>query len=142
MGGRAELTQVRRSAHLRLFVMATAVWIAFWIAGLPSYYQQYSVEAMLWFETILLFVVIVVVYYVLRRVAGSRRGSVARWIAFYFTVPLAFYDWLYCGVYLGHGGAFLWRYWYLSTYYVIPWLVLPGIAWSLQPRLERHPTSG
>ena len=29
---------------------ATVVWVAFWVAGLPSYYQQYSAAAMVWSE--------------------------------------------------------------------------------------------
>jgi hypothetical protein len=30
----------------------------------------------------------------------------AFWLSFYYTIPLALYDWLYCGLYLGHGGLF------------------------------------
>ncbi len=33
--------RMRASTHVRLFLMATAVWAAFWVAGLPHYYQQY-----------------------------------------------------------------------------------------------------
>lgn len=119
---------MKTRGHIRLFATATTVWGAFWVAGLPSYYQQYSAPAMLWFEVILLLGLIGPVHYVLRTVPGERRRNTAVWIAFYFTVPLAVYDWLYCGVHLGHGLAFLWRYWYLTTYYVIPWLLLPGMA--------------
>jgi hypothetical protein len=60
--------------------------------------------------------------------------TVAAWIAFYFTVPLAFYDWLYCGIYLGYGIGFVSRFWYLSVYYAIPWVVLPVVALVLDRR--------
>jgi len=108
--------------------MATIAWAAFWVIGLPSYYQQYSRTFMVWFDTILLVGIVAFLFRVIHRVRSSRRMTVARWIAFYFTVPLAAYDWLYCGVYLGHGWAFLWRYWYLTVYYVIPWLMVPGVS--------------
>lgn len=26
--------------HIGIFLIATAVWTGFWLAGLPSYYQQ------------------------------------------------------------------------------------------------------
>jgi hypothetical protein len=46
-------------------------------------------------------------------------------------VPLFVYDWLYCGIHLGHGLAFVGRYWYLTTYYAVPWILLPATAWWL-----------
>lgn len=56
-------------------------------------------------------------------------------MAFYFTVPLAVYDGLYCGVYLGDGAAFVLRSWYLSVYHLLPWLLLPScVAWLNRAR--------
>lgn len=116
------------AGHVRLFTIAAVAWVLLWLAGWPSYYQQYSTVAMIWFEVILLVPVAAIAYFVLIRVPRGNRMRVAGWIAFYFSVPIAFYDWLYCGLYLGHGAAFLWRYWYLTTYYVVPWIFLPGTA--------------
>ena len=48
-------------------------------------------------------------------------AAIAMWMSFYFTVPFALLDWIYCGVYLGHGAAFLRLYWYLTAFYFIPW---------------------
>ena len=120
--------------HLRILLLATLVWAGFLAAGWPSYYQQYSRETMIWFEVLLLGPISAVVYLVLRPVDSARRLKVAVWLAFYFTVPFAFYDWLYCGVYLGYGTAFLWRFWYLSVYYLVPWIVLPSVALLLDRR--------
>ena len=117
-----------RRRHLRLFAAATGAWLAFWVIGLPSYYQQYSPTFMAWFDAVLLVAIIPLLVRVLHRAPDSRRMSAALWIAFYFTVPLAVYDWLYCGAYLGNGKAFLWRYWYVTVYYAIPWIVVPGVA--------------
>jgi hypothetical protein len=114
--------------HIGVFLIATLVWAGFWLAGLPSYYQQYSDVQMIWFLSLVLIPIAAIVYLVLRRLRPETRLAVALWLAFYFTVPLAVYDWLYCGLYLGHGVQFLWRYWYLTVYYAIPWALLPLMA--------------
>ncbi|MGB6995134.1 MAG: hypothetical protein WBG00_18060 [Thermoanaerobaculia bacterium] len=113
-------------------MIATVVWAGFWIAGLPSYYQQYSKLLMIWFDSLVLIPIAGIAYFVLRRVRPGKRLTIALWLAFYFTVPLAVYDWLYCGLYLGHGVQFISRYWYLSVYYAIPWVLLPLVAFFLK----------
>jgi hypothetical protein len=125
---------MRRRGHIRLFLFATSVWALFLIGGLPSYYQQYSTLVMVVFDIVVLVPITAVVCLVLRRVGQRRRLRVSLWIAFYFTVPLAIYDWLYCGVYLGHGMRFVTRFWYLSVYYAIPWILLPTVALILDRR--------
>ena len=120
-----------RNGHIRLFFIATLVWVGFWIVGLPAYYQQYSNTQMVWFDALVLIPIAAIVTAVLRPIRPSRRLAVSLWIAFYFTVPLAFYDWLYCGVYGGSGLRFILKYWYLSVYYVIPWILLPLVALAL-----------
>lgn len=123
--------------HLRLLAFASAAWLAFWVIGLPDYYQQYSTRFMVWFDLILTVVLIPMLFRVFRGVRREHRVAVSWWMAWYFTGPLALYDWLYCGVYLGHGAAFLWRYWYVSVYYVVPWVLVPGVA-VLVNRSGRH----
>jgi len=114
--------------HIRLWILATAVWAGFLLGGLPDYYQQYSTGFMLGFVLLVLLPIALVLYFVLRRQAPRGRMTVALWIAFYFTVPLALYDWLYCGLRLGHGIAFVSEFWYLTVYYAIPWLLAPAIV--------------
>jgi hypothetical protein len=41
-----------------------------------------------------------------------------------FSLPFAVLDTLYCGVYLGHGADYLWKFWYLTVFYVSPWMTL------------------
>ena len=123
--------------HIRLFLIATLVWAAFLLGGLPSYYQQYSTRFMLLFDVVVLVPIAGIVYLVLRSVRRERRLKVTVWIAVYFTVPLAIYDWLYCGIYLGHGMQFLSRFWYLTVYYIIPWVLLPMVALMLNHRSWR-----
>jgi len=122
---------VRPRDHLGLLVIATLAWAAFLVGGLPDYYQQYSTRFMVWFVIAVLVPIAGLAWFVLRRVGPERRLGLSAWLAFWFTVPLAIYDWLYCGVYLGHGLGFLGRYWYLTVYYAIPWVLLPLIAVAL-----------
>jgi hypothetical protein len=120
--------------HVRILGFATAAWFAFWLLGLPSYYLQYSRTAMIAFSVALLPPIIALSYVLLRRVSRARRLSRAGWLAFYFSVPLALYDWVYCGVYLGYGPRFFSVFWYLTVFYVVPWLVLPAAAAHLNVR--------
>jgi len=132
---------VRRRSHIRLYLIATFVWAGFLVGGLPSYYQQYSTKTMAIFDLVVLVPITGVACYVLRGVGSGRRLRVSAWIAFYFTVPLAVYDWLYCGVYLGHGMKFVVTFWYLSVYYAIPWILLPAIALMLDRWTARAPAT-
>jgi len=127
-------------AHIRIFVFASLVWIGFWLAGLPAYYQQYSQSAMIWFDALLLLPIGGLFFFLLRKIPPSKRLRVSLWYGFYFTVPFLVYDWLYCGVHLGHGLGFLSTFWYLTVYYAVPWIGLPLIAIVLG--LERSKQSG
>jgi hypothetical protein len=120
------------SKHLSLFVQGVVVWALFWLAGLPSYYQQYS-QLALAIGCILLSVAIsLAAVWVLQRSRSETRQSRAFWISSYYTVPFAILDTLYCGVYLGHGAAYLLKYWYLTIFYFTPWLTFPPTAWLLR----------
>ena len=108
--------------HLALLLQGMIVWALFWFAGLPDYYQQYSQSTMA-FVCILLSVAISLgALHVLLRGHPETKMRRAIWISFYYTVPFAIFDWLYCGIYLGHGTAFVIRYWYLTVFYFTPWL--------------------
>lgn len=114
--------------HLRLLAGATIVWAAFWIAGLPDYYRQYTTRALVAFELLLLVPVGLAGYLALRRRRRASRTARAIAISFWFTVPLFLYDLAYCGIHLGHGLGFVVPYWYLTAYYVVPWLLFPATA--------------
>jgi hypothetical protein len=120
--------------HVRLLIIVTIAWILFWIAGLPDYYQQYSTKTMIIFDLLILPPIWFVVY---RSVKGARPGwavTAAAWWAFYISFPLFIYDFLYAGLYLGHGMKFLWHFWYLTLYYVLPWLLFPATGWFVEKR--------
>lgn len=116
---------MRPRGHLRLLLIASAAWLLFWLAGLPDYYRQHSTLTMVIFDLVILPPIWLVVYRSIRKAKAGRAPVVSLWWAFYLTVPLFILDLLYCGVYLGHGLAFIWDYWYLTVYYFIPWLIFP-----------------
>lgn len=129
---------MRARGHLKLLVAATSVWLGFWVAGLPDYYQQYSTRSLVVFELLLLVPVWIAGFMALRVRRGRSRIRRALAISFYFTVPLFLYDLAYCGAYLGHGLRFVVQYWYLTVYYLVPWALFPLTAlW-----LERAVASG
>jgi hypothetical protein len=125
---------VSARGHLRLFGLATLVWLAFLVAGLPGYYRQYSTRSLVVFEVVLLAPVVAFAVAALRPARRLTRMRRAIAIAFWFTVPLFFYDLAYCGLWLGHGLRFVVTYWWLTAYYAVPWVVLPATAWWLDRR--------
>ena len=120
--------------HLRLYIIVTLAWILFWVMGLPDYYQQYSVAFMAIFDLAILPPIWFVVYRSIRRSRPGRGLTVSLWWAFYISVPLFIYDLLYCGIYLGHGIGFLVKYWYITVYYVLPWIIFPSTGWHVDKR--------
>lgn len=108
--------------HLGLLVQVIALWAGFWVLGLPAYYQQYSTEALGVASVLLSVLISLAAIYLLARVPPQARMRRAFWLSFYYTVPFAILDSLYCGMYLGHGPVYLLQYWYLTVFYVSPWL--------------------
>jgi hypothetical protein len=108
--------------HLGLFLQGVSVWGAFWLAGLPAYYQQYSTVALAIACILLSVAISLAAILILRSGREDKRMSRAFWLSFYYTVPFAALDALYCGWYLGHGAGFFAMYWYLTIFYITPWL--------------------
>jgi hypothetical protein len=125
--------------HVTLLLQALGGWGAFWLAGLPSYYQQYSVLALAIACVLLSVAISLAAIVVLRGGRDETRRSRAFWLSVYFTLPFAVLDALYCGWYLGHGAGFVSRYWYLSIFYVTPWLTFVPTAVLLGPRPAKPP---
>ena len=122
--------------HIRIFTIASIVWLIFLIAGMPDYYLQYSNQNMLLFVIILVIPISLIIFLVFKPIKQEKRMKIACWYAFYFTVPLAIYDSIYCGLYLGYGVNFLLVFWFLSIYYLIPWILFPSIAIVLNQKYK------
>jgi hypothetical protein len=124
----------RFKGHIRLLSFVTLAWVLFWVFGLPNYYQQYSAKFMVTFDIIIFPLIWFIIYFSAKRARHGRGLSVALWLSFYITVPLFIYDLIYCGFYLGHGMGFLWRYWYVTVYYIVPWAAFPLTGWWIDRR--------
>jgi len=129
---------MKPAQHLSLLTQGVVVWGAFWVAGLPDYYQQYSQAALGVGCTLLSVAISLAALYVLSRGRPETRLSRAFWISFYYTLPFAVLDALYCGLYLGHGVSYLYIYWYLTVFYISPWLTFIPTAMLLR-RFSRAP---
>lgn len=117
--------------HLLLLRQASVVWLVFWLAGLPHYFQQYSMLTMAVVCTFLSVLFCLYAVYVLVRCREEVRYSRAFWLSFYYTVPFALYDTLYCGWCLGLGAGFLVSHWYLTVFYFSIWVTFLPVAWLL-----------
>ena len=124
--------------HFSLFAQGICAWAVFWLAGLPSYYQQYSLVAVAIASIFLSVAISLAAIVVLRRGRAETRLARAFWLCVYYTIPFAALDAWYCGVYLGHGPSFLYKYWYLSVFYVTPWLTFIPTALLLREE-DPHP---
>jgi hypothetical protein len=124
--------------HLRILIYATLVWLLFFILGMPDYYLQYSTASIIVFEILLLIPFSIIIWLIFKPVKASRRMRLALWYSFYFTVPLFLYDLIYCGFYLGYGIRFVPVFWFLSVYYVIPWILFPLIAFLLNKKSVKN----
>ena len=122
--------------HIRFFVIVTVAWFLFWAAGLPDYYQQYSTTSMIVFDLLALPPIWFLIYRRTKRSGPGQGMKVCLWLAFYISVPLFIYDLIYCGFYLGHNVAFLTKYWYLTVYYVLPWILFPPMGWLMDKKSQ------
>ena len=48
------------------------------------------------------------------------------------SIAWAVYDCLYCGIYLNHEAEFVYDYWYLTVYYVLPWILFHPTGWYIE----------
>lgn len=124
--------------HLKLLLAVTIAWFLFWVAGLPAYYKQYSTVFMIVFDVIVLPPVWFVAYSSIKKSREGSEMSKSFWLAFYITIPLFVYDFIYCGYYLGYGINFVWEYWYLTVYYILPWLILPPTGGWINQRHKQE----
>jgi hypothetical protein len=120
--------------HIRLLFQSIVIWLAFWLFGLPSYYQQYSAPALGVVCTVLSVVICLAALRILLRRKAENRAARAFWCSVYYIATFAILDTLYCGIYLGHGVRYITQYWYLAVFYVTPWLTFVPIERLLRNR--------
>lgn len=124
-------------SHIRLLGQATVIWLIFWLIGLPDYYQQYSPTALGAACVILSVFFSLLAVFVLMRCREETRMPRAFWLSFYYTLPFAVYDTLYCAIYLGLGAGYLVSHWYLTVFYFSVWLTFIPTAILLRGTSRR-----
>ena len=125
---------MRLRKHFRILVIVSIAWFIFWAVGRPDYYQQYSIKFMVLFDLAILVLIWVIIYRSVKNTRPARGLKISLWWAFYISFPLFIYDFIYCGIYRGHGTSFLWKYWYITVYYILPWLLFPPTGWLVEKR--------
>jgi hypothetical protein len=121
--------------HFNLLLQSITIWAGFWLLGLPDYYQQYSMLAMGVGCTVLSVIISLAALRILLLSRAENRMARAFWCSFYYTVVLAILDTAYCGIYLGLGAKYLAQYWYLTVFYITPWLTFLPIAYFLRGKV-------
>lgn len=129
--------KMKLHSHIRLLIFVTIAWILFWIAGLPDYYQQYTLKFMIILDLAILPPIWLIIYHSVKksRLGGALNASL--WWAFYISCPLFIYDFIYVGIYLGKGISFLSSYWYLTVYYILPWFLFPLTGCMVEKRRSK-----
>jgi len=113
--------------HCKLLLYASIGWLVFVLIGLPNYYRDWSFMNLLYLCIATYFAVGLIIY---NFILKYNEGFVwALWIAFYITIPLIFYDLLYIKFILKEPFDLLNRFWFLSVFYIIPWIQAPILYW-------------
>lgn len=110
--------------HWHLFCLATTWWTLFYLVGMPSrYFQTWPLVPVVLFGIVMPLAALT--YYMRARIRRhpERAGTEATAIAFHMTVPLFIYDWWVLAVNADLGMGFLASHWYLTVFYVLPWIV-------------------
>jgi len=108
------------SKHIRLLLFVTFGWALFVLIGWPSYYQHWSLNWLLYFCCAVYLFLGIYIYAKLKHYDGNRL-IYGLWLAFYISVPLFFYDYLYINLILFQPFDLLNRFWFLSVFHIIPW---------------------
>ena len=118
--------------HINLLIMSFITWLIFVLIGLPDYYQSWSFNAQ-----IAICILVTVLYFPLTSFILSIFGNReyiknSLWLAFYLTLPLFTYDYIYIILIKGDDISFVFRYWYLSFFYFSFWIQIPFVAWLIE----------
>lgn len=108
------------SKHMRLLLFVTLGWAMFVLVGWPNYYQHWSLNWLLYFCCTVYLFVGMYIYTRIKQYDGNRL-TFGLWLAFYISVPLFCYDYLYINLILIQPFDLLNRFWFLSVFYIIPW---------------------
>ena len=114
--------------HFSLLIMSFVTWGFFVLVGLPDYYQSWSFAAKIITCIAVTLLYIPLTPFILKLIDNKNYLTNSLWLAFYFTVPLFTYDYIFIVLIGGDNLSFVFRYWYLSFFYFSFWIQIPLIA--------------
>ncbi len=123
--------------HLSLLIMSFLTWAFFVLVGLPDYYQSWSYGA-----SVLTVIGVTILYIPLGRLLIKKMFTTndyfknSIWLAFYLTVPLFIYDYIFIGIVIGEGIEYIPKYWILSFFYFSFWIQFPLIGLVMERDLD------
>jgi len=121
--------------HIITYIITFVVWFLFLVGGLPSdYYQEWSFSAQILLSIFAFLLIPPLAYIVLLKIWEKDYFKSSLWCAFYASVPLIFYDYIYLGLIKELGHSYIFSYWYLSIFYLIVWIEIPLVGWVVQRR--------
>ena len=118
--------------HITLLIISFITWLIFVLIGLPDYYQSWSFQAQI---AICIFVTILyfpLTRFILEKFETKEYFKNSLWLAFYLTLPLFTYDFIYIVLIKKDNMSFVFRYWYLSFFYFSFWIQMPFVGWLMQ----------
>lgn len=102
------------------------------LAGLPSdYYQTWSFQAQVWLSVFAFFMIIPIAYIILKMVWQENFVKSSLWCAFYASVPIFIYDYVYAGLLNDLGLSYVFSHWYLTLFYFIVWIEIPSMGFLM-----------
>ncbi|MFQ5652448.1 MAG: hypothetical protein ACE5IY_21155 [bacterium] len=124
------------SKHVTTFMITFVIWLVFFLFGLPSdYYQTWTYSAQVWLSVFAFSLLLPLTYLVLDKVWKENYLKNSLWLAFYGSVPLTIYDYVYVGLMQGAGHSYIFSHWYLSIFYLIVWVEIPFVGWLMDRRI-------
>ena len=119
--------------HGTLLAYSAITWLAFYLVGLPDYYQSWPTNIMIVVCIALTLLYIPITTYSLKKIwQNQRHFTNSLWLSLYLTVPLFTYDYLLLALYKDLGMSFVISHWYLTIFYFSFWLQIPLIGWWLE----------
>lgn len=129
---------MKRKSHIYFFCLATTLWTIFFLEGLWSnYYLEWPWYWQLIFVDLTPIAILIYrVPYLISEVSEAKALNAALWLAFYFSIPLLIYEFIYFHLFKDLPLSYLVDYWYLTAFSVAPWIIFPLISTGL-PKIDR-----
>ncbi len=119
--------------HITLFLIGFILWALIFILGYPShYFLEWKTEEKIIISIVAFFAILPFVGSLVIIFFKGNYAKTALWLAFYFSVPVALFDYITVGIIQGNGLHYLKTHWYLTIAYFYVWINLPLVGLALR----------